>query len=273
MGKRREVQERIEALKEIHTIMESMKNLTMMEMHKLARYHGTQQRAVDSISRSLNEVRYYFAPEMELAEAPLYLLFGSERGFCGTYNRQLLETLAQQPDHAMAPLIGVGARLAAALQRDYPHAVCLPGASVADEAARVLATVVYTFNRLRDEHGPLRLEVIHFQPGGQSPRCQPVMPPQAQPVRGMEPLINLPPRQLLAELIEHYLFAVTHTWFFAALMAENQRRIQHLDQAGHHLEHRVEELGKQRNVLRQEEIIEEIEVILLSSEMVGTPGV
>jgi F-type H+-transporting ATPase subunit gamma len=49
--------------------------------------------------------------------------------------------------------------------------------------------------------------------------------------------------------------------------------MQHLDQAGHHLERRVDELGKRRNMLRQEEIIEEIEVILLSSELVCSPGV
>ena len=60
---------------------------------------------------------------------------------------------------------------------------------------------------------------------------------------------------------------------FESLMAENQRRVQHLDQAGHHLEQRMEELGKRRNMLRQEEIIEEIEVILLSAaSLEGRPG-
>jgi len=59
---------------------------------------------------------------------------------------------------------------------------------------------------------------------------------------------------------------------FAALMAENQRRVQHLEQAGQHLEREVDALGKRRNMLRQEEIIEEIEVILLSAGLVGMPG-
>lgn len=273
MSKRREVQRRIEALNEIHGIMESMKNLAMMETRKLAGYHERQQRVVASIGHALNDVRRHYAPAALTVEAPpVYLLFGAERGFCGAYNQQLVEELVRQPGHDVAPLIGVGARLAGPLQHAYPHAVCLPGAAVADEVATVLAAVLATLNRLRQEHGPLRLEVIHFQPDRHAPYCQPALPVLERiSDQGLVPLINLPPPQLLGELLEHYLFAVTHFWFFAALMAENQRRMQHLDQAGHHLERQVDELGKRRNVLRQEEIIEEIEVILLSAEAVGAP--
>jgi len=275
MSKRREVEARIEAVNEIHGIMESMKNLAMMEARKLARYHETQQRVVDSISFALNDVRRHYAAETRMADAPpVYLLFGSERGFCGGYNQQLTEVLAQQSGHEAAAVIGVGAHLASALQRDYPQAVCLPGAAVADEVAAVLTTVVTALNRLRQEHGPLRLEVIHFQPDSHEPRCQPALPPLEEASdQGLAPLINLPSQQLLGELLEHYLFALTHGWLFSALMAENQRRMQHLDQAGHHLERQVDDLGKRRNVLRQEEIIEEIEVILLSAELVSSPGI
>lgn len=274
MRKRREVEGRIEALNEIYSIMESMKNLAMMETRKLSRYHHTQQHVVGSILQALNDVRYHFAPEGMIMDVPsVYLLFGSERGFCGAYNEQLLACLEQQTGYENRPVIGVGTRLAGPLQRACPRAVCLAGAAVADEVDAVLASVVATLNRLRAEQGPMRLDVIHFQPEAHRPSCLPALPPiQHAPVAVLEPLLNLSPDQLLGELLEHYLFAVTHYWFFAALMAENQQRIQHLEQAGQHLERQVEELGTQRNMLRQEEIIEEIEVILLSSEAVGAPG-
>ncbi len=275
MSKRRNVERHIASLKDIHSIMESMKNIAMMETRKLARYQKMQQQVVDSISVALNDVRCHFAPEAPAADAPpIYLLFGSERGFCGAYNDQLLEVLARQPGHGEAPLIGVGSRLAGPLRHDYPHAVCLPGAAVADEVDAVLASVVTALNQLRLEHGPLRLEVIYFQPDTHQARCQSALPPLHNASdQGLAPLINVPSQQLLGELLEQYLFALAHAWFFAALMVENQRRMQHLDQAGHHLERRVDELGKRRNMLRQEEIIEEIEVILLSSELVCSPGV
>jgi F-type H+-transporting ATPase subunit gamma len=274
VSKRRDVEGHITSLKDIHSIMESMKNIAMMETRKLDRYQKMQQRVVSSISHALIDVRYHFAPEPLAVNAPpIYLLFGSERGFCGAYNEQLLEVLAQQTGHNEAALIGVGSRLAGPLQDGYPQAVCLSGAAVADEVDTVLASVVSALNQQRLEHGPLRLEVIYFEPDTHQPRCQSALPPlQNTSEQGLAPLINLPSQLLLGELLEQYLFALTHAWLFAALMSENQRRMQHLDQAGHHLERRLTDLGKRRNVLRQEEIIEEIEVILLSSELVGSPG-
>jgi len=275
MSKRREVEERIASLRDIHGIMDSMKNLAMMETHKLARYHEAQQQVVDSVSLALNAVRQHFAAEATWSEVPpVYMLVGSERGFCGAYNEQILAVLAQQPDHDTAPLIAIGSRLASPTQRVYPHAICLPGAAVADEIDEVLAAFAKTLDQLRQEHGPLRLEVIYFQPDIQLASCQPTLPTlESASGRDLPPFINIPPQQLLGALLEQYLFALTHAWLFESLMAENQRRVQHLDQAGHHLEERMEELGKRRNILRQEEIIEEIEVILLSAASLDeTPG-
>ena len=47
-------------------------------------------------------------------------------------------------------------------------------------------------------------------------------------------------------------------------MAENERRVQHLNAAVDHLDEKSLDLQRRANALRQEEIIEEIEVILLS---------
>jgi F-type H+-transporting ATPase subunit gamma len=275
MSKRRDVEGRIASLRDIHGIMDSMKNLAMMETRKLARYHEAQQQVVASIILALNAVRQHFAIESSWSEVPpVYLLVGSERGFCGAYNEQILAVLVRQPDHDGAPLIAIGSRLASPMQRAYPRAVCLPGATVADEIDEVLAALAKTLNRLRQEHGPLRLEVIHFQPDVLQAHCQSALPSlESASGQSLPPIINLPPQQLLGALLEQYLFALTHAWLFESLMAENQRRVQHLDQAGHHLEQRMDELGKRRNMLRQEEIIEEIEVILLSAaSLYDTPA-
>lgn len=54
-------------------------------------------------------------------------------------------------------------------------------------------------------------------------------------------------------------------------MAETQRRVAHLDNAVRHLDERLDALQRRSNQLRQEEIIEEIEVILLGAAELG-PG-
>jgi F-type H+-transporting ATPase subunit gamma len=52
-------------------------------------------------------------------------------------------------------------------------------------------------------------------------------------------------------------------------MAENDHRYRHLDSAVRRLDEKGQELDQHMRFLRQEEIIEEIEVILLSAESVA----
>jgi F-type H+-transporting ATPase subunit gamma len=60
-----------------------------------------------------------------------------------------------------------------------------------------------------------------------------------------------------------------HEIFYASLMAENQRRMQHLEGAIHRLHEKTDGFARRCRALRQEEITEEIEVILLSVEGTG----
>ena len=67
------------------------------------------------------------------------------------------------------------------------------------------------------------------------------------------------------QLVDHYLITALHKILHVSLMAENQHRIQHLERATRHLDDRTDELSHRINALRQEEIIEEFEVILLNA--------
>ena len=81
-------------------------------------------------------------------------------------------------------------------------------------------------------------------------------------------MLNMPPQTFFAELVDQYLFAALYALLYTSLMAENRRRMQHLEGAIRRLEERTSELALKRNALRQEEITEEIEVILLSARAV-----
>jgi F-type H+-transporting ATPase subunit gamma len=69
----------------------------------------------------------------------------------------------------------------------------------------------------------------------------------------------------MLELVDQYLFAALHELLYTSLMAENQQRVMHLESAVRHLDEELSELNRQINILRQEEITEEIEVLLLST--------
>lgn len=77
--------------------------------------------------------------------------------------------------------------------------------------------------------------------------------------------MQLPPAALLAAITEHYLLAVLQGMLSASLLAENQRRVTHLEGAIRHLDTQSADLARRSNALRQEEIVEEIEVVLLSA--------
>jgi F-type H+-transporting ATPase subunit gamma len=80
------------------------------------------------------------------------------------------------------------------------------------------------------------------------------------------PLLNLPPRAFLSELVDLYLFSLLHKICYSALLAENRARVSHLEAAIQRLEREVSELDRQRKILRQEEITEEIELLMLSAK-------
>jgi F-type H+-transporting ATPase subunit gamma len=97
-----------------------------------------------------------------------------------------------------------------------------------------------------------------------------VLPPferyrDAAPRFAYAPSTQLPPPAFFAALLDHYLYSVLHEIMYVSLMAENLRRVRHLEGAVRHLDERSSVLQRECNALRQEEIIEEIEVILLST--------
>jgi F-type H+-transporting ATPase subunit gamma len=68
----------------------------------------------------------------------------------------------------------------------------------------------------------------------------------------------------LGALLDHYLYSVLEI-IYVSLMAENLKRVRHLEAAVRHLYEKSIALLRKSNALRQEEITEEIEVILLST--------
>ena len=75
--------------------------------------------------------------------------------------------------------------------------------------------------------------------------------------------------QLFPKLVDQYLYAVLHEVLYSSLLAENQRRLIHMEGAMRRIEDDLAKLKIKYNALRQEEIIEEIEVILLSAEAIA----
>lgn len=279
MSRRSTLQRHRHTLTEIREIMGSMKTLAFIETRKLSRFLTAQREVVAAMERvGTDFLTFHPYPDPSLAGAlPVQLLIGSERGFCGEFNQVLLRHLqlgAQAESPREPAWVVVGGRLRSRVEPNPRVAAYIDGANVAEEVERVLREIVDTLTALQSARGPLALAV--FYRGGDSDEvlADPLLPPfqndgqnDGRSPQGFShpPLLQLEPEALLSELADHYLFARLHQVLYDSLLAENRVRLQHLEGAVSHLDDKRAELLRQSNVLRQEEIIEEIEVIMLSA--------
>jgi F-type H+-transporting ATPase subunit gamma len=274
MTRRRKLELRGHSLAEVRDIMKSMQTLAYIETRKLARFLDAQHAVVQSIEDVAKDLVSFYPETLPEAEetTPVYILIGTERGFCGDFNHAVvghLESSLQADGSGSPMLIAIGRKLHIVLEGDPRVSVRIAGASVVEEVTAVISRMVRELTCLQEQHRMLTVfGLYHCDDHGIV--MQKLLPPfqrylHLPPRFPHAPVLNQSPREFLVELIDHYLFAALHEMLYSSLMAENHHRVAHLDGAVKHLDDKSADLARQCNALRQEEIIEEIEVILLSA--------
>ncbi len=258
------------SLAEIREILNSMKTLAFMESRKLGRFLDAQHAVVTSIEAATEDFLHGYPGVLPgpSGNAVAYVLIGSERGFCGDFNRTLmhrLNKLLREP----SPILCVGRKLHGLLLDDPRPSKAIGGASVIEEVPTVLHEVVDELAEIQDTQGGLDVYCL-FHEGPNEITLKRLLPPfeYSTPMSVIDPtppLLNLEPRQVLSGLSEHHVFAALHEMLYASLWSENMSRVTHLEGAVRHLDEQSAKLNRQSNALRQEEIVEEIEVLLLSA--------
>jgi len=278
MTRRRELERHRHSLAEIREIMNSMKTLAYMETRKLDRFLDAQHAVVQNIEEVVTDLLGFYPetlPETTVT-IPVYLVIGTERGFCGDFNHALLEHLESTQQTSSADnsmLILVGRKLYTLLEDDERVVAWFDGASVAEEVTSLLNQIVNDLTTLQDAHGVLTVFCLYHD-AEENIVMQKILPPfqdlrHKPPRYAHPPTMNLSPRELLGELVDAFLFATLHEMLYTSLMIENHQRVMHLDGAVKHLDDESAEMARKANTLRQEEIVEEIEVILLSAASLG----
>jgi len=279
MSRRRELERRRRTLGEIHNIMNSMKTLAYLETRKLTRFLAAQ-RAVVAHQHAVADDLLAHHPETLARATPslaVYVLVGSERGFCGSFNQTVLAAWDAQAETAgdAAVIVPVGRRLCTHLEGHPRAAAFVAGAGTVEEVPAALDRITGALASLQARHGALAVTALYHDPDITEIAVEQLLPPfgPAGHLRRFScpPMLMLPPEEFLAALVDEYLFATLHQILYLSLMAENQRRAQHLDGAVRHLDDETAALQRRINAARQQEIIEEIEVILLSADQTGGP--
>jgi F-type H+-transporting ATPase subunit gamma len=277
MTRLRDLKLHLHSLAEIRDILNSMKTLAYMETRKLARFLDTQRAVVGSIEEAATDLLHFYPETLPQVQASgaVYLLIGTERGFCGGFNHSLLHRLTAELEQSPAhpSVLAVGHKLGTLLQNDPRVSAFIDGASVVEEVPQLLHRLVDQLTTLQEQQGSLIVYCL-FHTTQAEITVRRLLPPfQSLPSKAVgfphPPDLNLPPREVLSGLSEHYVLAALHEMLYVSLWAENFSRVSHLEGAVRHLDDQSAKLSRQSNALRQEEIVEEIEVMLLSADQPG----
>jgi F-type H+-transporting ATPase subunit gamma len=263
-----DLRSRMRALREIEGILNAMKNLSLVEMTKIARVTVTQEELLRSVKEALADFQQFHGPpRIASAEsARLYVLIGSERGFCGGFNEAIETALDAQPaGPAPSKLILVGRKLALKFLEDKRVVASLEGPSAAEEIPAVISELAKTLTQFPASDW----KIIHNEYTGEGTSVEVSSPfdfPKSETSKRLQfpPLLNVPASELRPMLFEQYLFALFYGIFYQSFMAENHERLRHMDGALNKLRDDEERLRRASNTIRQETITEELEVIMLS---------
>lgn len=268
-----ELSQRHARLTEISGIMTAMKSLSLVEARKLARFIDDQKLMRDNIAAAAADF-LQFHPEFGAGDAPTVpprvVVIGSERGFCGNFNERIVQALEDlTAQHDSASLFVVGHRLSARLAGHPRVAARIDGATVTEDVPEVLDRLLDALHTTRpvSREGPQALLCLSHDEHGEPAlaRLLPLPRPDGPSRRAHAPQLLLAPPVFYGELLEQALLAALDGQLYASLAAESHQRLAHMEHALERLDQTLARLALKRNALRQERIVEEIEIMLSSA--------
>lgn len=283
MSKRIKLKEHLHSLDEISNIMTAMKNLALIEINKIARFIAMQERVTQTVKAAGRDFLSSYPnllTRIQSDKPSIYILIGSERGFCAGFNDNIMHKLSlikQSQSVEQPKLIVVGRKLAMKLAGDERVTQVLDGANSAEEIPDVIFKLVQSVEQISstidrttafsligfifNEESENHIEVTTLQPFLEFSE-------EKKPVYSLPPILNISDNKLFSAFSEHYLFSLLYSIFYNSFFAESNQRLHHLDNALDRLDKQKVSLTHNINMIRQEEITEEIEIIMLSAEAI-----
>ena len=231
----------------------------------------------------------------------ILVVFGSDHGLCGNYNEALAKRAKTEAAKAGAAKAGaakagagagaktdsgvrilcVGVRMSDALsdQGLKPEVTFLPPAS-ADGIGRLASSIVTRLDKIGggDVHNRIAVTLLFTQrtgTGQREPVVSPLLPltPSllSDPAKtGWQsrslPSYTMQATPLLAALLRNHIFASVFQASAEAMVTENAARLALMQQAEQAVDERLEEVGGQFRLMRQDEITNELMDIIIGFE-------
>ena len=268
--KRHQIKEKLNNYDDVHTMLSAMKSVALVELKKLSGQLERQRQTLATLEAATADLLSFYPLGIETGRH-VKIVIGSERGFCGDFNDRLLPRITNNQENHTLIVIGRGLSEQFAEQE---HCYCLPGPSILEEILIVLEGLSEMLTVIQGENSvkPLHISVLyHVQHGIVEKVISPVfcgssVSDSKQPYHSV-PVLTLPPEELLEGLMKQSILLSLQEVFTLSLAAENHQRVSHMENALKHLDDLNEKLLRKMNIARQDNITQEIETILLSSDV------
>lgn len=276
MTQRLEAEQQLALYGDLGEIMGAMKNLAQVELHRVGRLAGAQLSCRQQIRQAVDiyELNHPLPEQPARTDRQIYVVIGSERGFCANFNDAPKAQVAALLERVHRPdILLVGNRLATACG-DIPSGLrVIAGANTALDVVGVLDALIEQLDQVMLPAGPHHVTIVYPTSTGMRSEVVLPIPRSPQALSGARPArLNLPADFVYTTLARHWLYHSILTAFYLSLQAENHMRLGQMEGAIRHLDESSDNLKVQINRLRQEAIVEEIEVIFAKPTDSWLPG-
>ncbi|MEZ5852320.1 MAG: F0F1 ATP synthase subunit gamma [Hyphomicrobiaceae bacterium] len=269
---------RIASLKELRDLFTAMQALAASRVQAAHTALLSAKAYARAIERAISDAAALQTPGPATQDdggpaSPVLIVFCSEHGFAGAFNRILLERarLVRVPGEQV---VIVGSRGASMAQEyDLTSAWNSPMATHVDgilESGRRLAARLEASESIRVIHGS-------YQTGARfEAQLRQILPLPLErllrPPDRAAPLHQLPPPRLLQQLFEEFLLAELVLALAESFASENAARLQIMQSASHNIAGKLDELSRRTLRSRQEAITTELLEVVIGGEAVQRTG-
>lgn len=281
---------RIETTEEIGSIVRTMKAMSAVSIRQyeqavlaLKEFHRTIELGLQTV---LRDERTDIRPEREKGGRTAAIIFGSDRGLCGGFNRGVVELAASELGAATKgasskpPLIVVvGARAAARLESaglPPTEVLFLPGSVTG--LTKTAQSILILADHWREEQDIEHIHIFanrrtaHAQAEPMVRRLFPIptsylagLAKRPWPTRRL-PTFTMEPGRLLSWLIRQHLFVTVYRIGAHSLASEHASRLASMQAAERNIAERLDELSATYRKTRQDAITTELMDIVTGAE-------
>jgi len=277
-----EVEARRASVAELGTVTDAMRSLAAVRLQQASSMLGGTRTYADVVAGALAQAVALSAaapgrwPANGRGHTAL-VLFAPEHGFVGAFAERLVDVaLAAPADRA---LWVVGSRGAALLEEHGREvAWSLPMATHTDAVTVMVRRVADALYHAAAEDRLGAVELLYGRTTAGAPpelvreMLLPLDLTRFRPAGGaVPPLTNLPPGQLVARLVDEYMFALLAHAAMESFAAENAARLSVMMAARQNIADTLEELTGIVRRLRQEQITTELIELATGAEALHTP--